>query len=101
MTGIELIAEERERQISKEGWTATHDDEYVNGELAEAAHCYAATSVYSAKGWDVKRVIQYLSWPWDIDWWKPSPNPIRNLVKAGAFIAAEIDRRLRLEAGTK
>lgn len=32
------------------------------------------------------------AWPWDPSWWKPSPDPIRNLVKAGALIAAEIDR---------
>jgi hypothetical protein len=31
-------------------------------------------------------------WPWNDDDWKPSPDPIRNLVKAGALIAAEIDR---------
>jgi hypothetical protein len=34
-------------------------------------------------------------WPWDPSWWKPSPDPIRNLVKAGALIAAEIDRLQR------
>jgi hypothetical protein len=38
----------------------------------------------------------YIFWPWDQDWWKPSPDPIRNLVKAGALIAAEIDRLQRL-----
>jgi hypothetical protein len=31
-------------------------------------------------------------WPWEKSWWKPSADPIRNLVKAGALIAAEIDR---------
>jgi hypothetical protein len=31
-------------------------------------------------------------WPWDMKWWKPSDDPIKNLVKAGALIAAEIDR---------
>lgn len=31
-------------------------------------------------------------WPWDVSWWKPSADPERNLVKAGALIAAEIDR---------
>jgi hypothetical protein len=35
-------------------------------------------------------------WPWEQpDWWKPSDNPIRNLEKAGALIAAEIDRLIR------
>lgn len=98
MTGIELIAAERERQVSVEGWTPEHDDGHVNGELAEAAHCYAATSVYFAKGWDVRRVIQYLSWPWEVSWWKPSSDPVQNLAKAGALIAAEIDRRQRAKS---
>ena len=29
------------------------------------------------------------------EWWKPSADPVRNLEKAGALIAAEIDRLLR------
>lgn len=33
-------------------------------------------------------------WPWDPSWWKPSPDVVSNLVKAGALIAAEIDRLL-------
>ena len=36
-TGIELIAEERKRQIEEEGWTAEHDDQQTDGEIAEAA----------------------------------------------------------------
>ena len=31
-------------------------------------------------------------WPWNITWWKPSTDPVRNLTKAGALIAAEIER---------
>jgi hypothetical protein len=30
-------------------------------------------------------------WPWSFEWWKPKDR-IRNLVRAGALIAAEIDR---------
>lgn len=32
---------------------------------------------------------------YDQVWWKPSRDPIRDLEKAGALIAAEIDRHLR------
>ena len=32
------------------------------------------------------------SWPWDFKWWKPSDDPVKDLIKAGALIAAEIDR---------
>ena len=37
-------------------------------------------------------------WPWAKKWWKPSDDPVRNLVKAGALIAAEIDRLESLKA---
>ena len=40
-TGVELIAQERERQIEKEGWTAEHDADHTEGQLAKAAACYA------------------------------------------------------------
>ena len=98
-TGIELIAEERQRQISQEGWTPEHDDGHTGGEMADAAVCYIETATLQ----DVVD-IPYVSvrdtpegWPWDYEWWKPSEDPIRNLVKAGALIAAEIDRLQRKE----
>lgn len=95
MTGIELIAQERERQISVEGWTSGHDDGYPNGELAIAAACYAiqaATYFLDHKillGKASRFIIQW--WPWADKWWKPR-DPARDLAKAGALIAAEIDR---------
>lgn len=93
-TGIELIAQERQRQIEVEGWTEEHDRKWKNGELAKAAACYAIENTPEAE------VIIHLgntdlynnAFPWDDEWWKPSSDPIRNLVKAGALIAAEIDR---------
>jgi hypothetical protein len=37
-------------------------------------------------------------WPWDLNSWKPSPdNRIKELVKAGALVVAEIERLQRLE----
>lgn len=44
-TGIELIAEERQRQIEKEGWTPEHDSEHDNMELSGAAGCYIANAI--------------------------------------------------------
>jgi len=99
-TGIELIAAERARQITEEGWTADHDDtEHPAGQLAGAAACYALWhSVYLHSGvlW---RFIMAL-WPWSHEWWKPTQpaDPIRDLAKAGALIAAEIDRLQRRQA---
>ena len=90
-TGVELIADERQRQIEKEGWTAEHDAEHTNGELADAAVAYAM------RGYWKKRM-----WPFRGDGFKPSTaewpdGRIRDLVKAGALIAAEIDRLLNLK----
>ena len=39
-TGIQLILEERNRQIAQEGYSFEHDDEHTRGELAAAASCY-------------------------------------------------------------
>lgn len=93
-TGTELIAAERQRQVAQEGWTLEHDDEHDDGELLQAARCYLSLNP------DYPHLTgAALDWPWHPDWWKPSPDPIRNLVKAGALIAAEIDRLQRKAAG--
>jgi hypothetical protein len=93
-TGCELIAEERKRQIEKEGWTEQHDKEHSKGELAIAGACYAFAGIY---GPDTQNgILTPDFWPWDEEWWKPCPgNRIKELTKAGALIAAEIDRELR------
>ena len=39
--GIDLIADERRRQIEVEKWTPEHDDEHAENELALAAAVYA------------------------------------------------------------
>jgi hypothetical protein len=95
--GSELIAEERQRQIDAEGWTPEHDDMHDTGQLAFAAACYADYAAHQAAGigFHGSSAAEYRQWPWDVVWWKPSANSIRNLVKAGALIAAEIDRQQR------
>jgi hypothetical protein len=93
MTGTELIAAERQRQMDVEGWTPEHDDEHNEFQLANAAEAYLVAYTNEL---NKTESIPY-SWPWDSSWWKPSSDPIRNLVKAGALIAAEIDRLQRLE----
>ncbi len=94
-TGVELIAEERQRQIEKEGWTADYDDNYqAKGDLASAGACYALDYAGAFN--------PSANWPWEDRWWKPTPNdPVRQLVKAGALIAAEIDRLQRSKDDAK
>jgi hypothetical protein len=97
MTGIERIAAERKRQIEKEGFTAEYDKQYANGDLADAATCYVMREDFRIRRQGAMTVKEMI-WPWYDEWWKPSPDSrIRELEKAGALIAAEIDRILRLE----
>jgi hypothetical protein len=86
--GAALIATERKRQVSEEGWTLEHDAEHDDGALVWAAICYARASTLAA----YRSFFPPSEWPWQPKWWKPSKDRIRNLVKAGALIAAEIDR---------
>jgi hypothetical protein len=94
MTGIERIAAERERQVSAEGWTPEHDDEHADGSLARAAARYAEQA---GNDWSESTIAPY-GWPWDDKWWKPTGDAVRDLTKAGALIAAEIDRLERSAA---
>lgn len=97
MNGVELIAAERDRQVNQEGYTREHDDEHDDAALLNAAWAYLLASrqiVTKQPGW-LHRVPA--AWPWGRAWWKPSDDPVRNLVKAGALIAAEIDRLQRAQ----
>lgn len=96
MNGIELIAVERQRQVDDEGWSAEHDADHDCGELAMAAVCYAAVKrVYKCIMIDGR--WKYVDpWPFKPQWDKRHKDDrIRHLVKAGALIAAEIDRLKR------
>ena len=94
MTGVELIAQERQRQVEEEGWTPEHDAGHRPGHLSAAAASYLDAGVEQIfHPWvETNKLDTRTDWPWDGEWWKPSDDPIRNLVKAGALIAAEIDR---------
>lgn len=95
-TGAELIADERKRQVTQEGWSPEHDDEHVKGELVWAARAYAV--LYNMPFKMSQGTADQVGWPWDVESFKHDPvDPIRNLAKAGALIAAEIDRLKRAE----
>lgn len=97
-SAIELIQEERIRQIEVEGFGTGGDDRYANGELVLAAACYTLIDWARKENPEIDYSIPPDEWPWSAKWWKPTPNiPIRELIKAGALIAAEIERLQRLE----
>lgn len=102
-SGVKLIALERARQVRKENWSADHDDSHTSDEMAIAAACYALPVDLRVKSiW--KSTLLSLLWPWDECWWKPArrggglSRRVRELVKAGALIAAEIDRLQRKDS---
>lgn len=86
------VLAERHRQVSAEGWSSAHDDQYQNSELPDAAACYAINA--HNQGFSTPA-----HWPWPPEWWKQT-NPRRDLVKAGALILAEIERIDRAAGGT-
>lgn len=104
--GADLIIHERIRQIEEEGWTAEHDANHTAMSLAVAGAAYAlfAAAVHGGEGGSWRLAYSKAAgelWPFDEEWWKPTDDPVRQLVKAGALIAAEIDRRLAEEASAE
>lgn len=83
--GVNIIADERRRQVLQEGYSIQNDTQYKDDELVKAAISYLLCNIYGIKSG---------LWPWDDRFWKPvgSKNSVSNLKKAGALIAAEIDR---------
>ncbi|EPO7607616.1 hypothetical protein ACUHM8_003379 [Pseudomonas aeruginosa] len=92
------VQAERRRQIEAEGWTPEHDDEHADGQMAQAAGCYALHAGGIGTDWpDGRQNGAALFWPWDRDSWKPT-TPRRDLVKACALALAEIERLDRATA---
>lgn len=113
-SGVALIAAERERQVTAEGWTLEHDERHKAGQLADAAACLAATEPIFVRREQSEQNRRYsvgttfvTPWPHETHtgrgesfsgpWRRPETDRIRDLVKAGALIAAEIDRLQRLD----
>lgn len=112
--GCVLIEAERVRQISEEGYSEAHDDGHTSSEMARAAKVLLKCAMRQLRGAPMAHVMSlHFGWPWSRRSFKVSPDPLRQLVKAGALIAAEIDRlerkhlreveaeRLRLEAAVE
>lgn len=113
LDGVARIAAERERQLHVKRWSKTHDDDHTDHSLALAACAYATPHrlyrLHSCSGPDGYSFVD--CWParWDDKYDHrpreggrllhadevPVARRIRALEKAGALIAAEIDRLLR------
>lgn len=88
VTGVQLIAIEREKQLKK--YDAVHDDKHDDGLLAELAAYVAApdTAWIPEPKWAEEAADEILQ--------EHGSDPVRCLIIAGALIAAEVDRRLRI-----
>lgn len=84
MTSAELISEERKRQIENEGFDAEHDSKESFTELSRAAMAYIVSTIDG-------EVPGATYWPWGQKYYKQK-TPRKNLIRAGALIAAAIDR---------
>jgi hypothetical protein len=99
---IGLIVDERKKQVAKLGFDAYHDDQHVDGELANAAAHYAST--YDEIFYDLPASTQIEDgvervFPFEPRWdQKKDDSRLDQLAKAGALVVAEMGRLLRLES---
>lgn len=95
--GVTAIAQERRGQIEREGYAPSEDDAYTAGELAQAACAYITWEWSEAHDRDRHLALH---WPmgWGLAAFKPKDRR-SDLVRAGALLAAEIDRLDRKAAG--
>jgi hypothetical protein len=115
--GAARIKAERSRQIEEEGFLSDHDAGHGAAELVRAAIAYAGTALPPVPNTGEERVVYIRQelheggrdnlvaftdiWPegWAPEWDKrDGGSVVRNLTKAGALIAAEIDRLLAADA---
>lgn len=114
---IEMIKSERVRQVAVEGYSYEHDDQHFDGQIADAAACYAAgMPIYTyfrferdqhqfinmcPRGWALKQDerrrltagrVASNSHKQVVEIQNRNKERIRDLVKAGALIVAEIER---------
>lgn len=90
---LEMIAAERQAQLAM-GYDAAHDDQHAAGELAAAAACFTlgSTEVRSLEQTGEVTTLWPAEWPTEI---LAANTRMRQLVVAGALIAAEIERLQR------
>ena len=88
-TGVQIIEDERNRQIEVKRYSLHLDSLQTHASLASAAASYALPLPL--------KILVKAIWPWDKSYYKPAMpgnanERIHELAKAGALIAAEIDR---------
>ena len=90
--GAEAIRKERIRQISGEGYNSEHDNQHDPKEFLLAAVSYLLDAIGNEKPEDY--------WPFDSEYYKPK-DFVRDAERAGALIAAGLDRYYRQQKESK
>lgn len=80
------VIAERRRQIEQEGWSAEHDEQHRQGEIAEAGAAYLMNAG--------NKNFTPSCWPWGREWFKPAGFR-RDLVKGCALGIAEGEKHDR------
>lgn len=96
MTGAELIAAERKRQIEEEGWTIQHDVEEHSGKQLAATASYIMFDYADPTGSCIDEDAEDWDWMQELAIKMRKRGDVGRLVVAGALVAAEIDRLLRV-----
>ncbi len=105
-TGLEIIRIERQRQIAEEGYTPQHDQGHASDLVAAAVgyvafqHVALLNQMTPAEARAAGGHIVPPGWPWSSAHWKPTGDPLRDLAKAGALIAAALDDLLSSESAS-
>lgn len=97
--GVERIAAERQRQITEEGHRPELDRLGGAVQLEAAGTSYAefayVTMLHNMTIEEAlagnRRSGPPPSWPWNVRYWKPTGDPVRDVIKAGALLAAALD----------
>lgn len=97
LKGLDMIVEERLRQVEQLGYTIPHDnEEHSVDELLRIGVCYADAAASEEEGmslseeWGVDEKHPF--WPEDSTIsWKLEVSPMENATKGAAFIAAALD----------
>lgn len=85
-----LIVAERDRQANTEGFAPEHDLDHPEGELAQAGVTYAVPHITPT--WTPPDGVSAGEmWPWFDTEYNPKDKR-RDLIRAGALLAAELDR---------
>lgn len=85
-TAIDLVKEEREKQITKYGYDTSHDRRHPKNVVLYGALAYLNAAIYGPN-------IGEEDWPFSKNSFN-SEGELKDLVKAAAMIVAEIEKKL-------